>query len=351
MGKWIARASALTGLPIARRLLASSEPAIRYKIRVDVLGDSPASSAARALAEQIRGSALAQRLLTLKGTDGRIMTYPQRGQTNPYQKWQGPHWTLVCLAEIGYPAGDLSLMPMRDQFYDWLLAKSHLRMPHTLVIPGQENRVRRCGGQEGYAVWYSHKLGLADEKTDILVDRLRSWQWPDGGWNCDKRPEARTSSFHETFIPMRALALHGKMRKDQRSLDAAKRASELFLKRKLFKGARSGKVIDPRFTLLQYPHLYPYNILASLKIMAEAGFVRDPRCGEALDLLESKRLPDGGFPLEKRNYVPAEDVAITRGTFADWGPSGRTRLNEFVTADALHILRAAGRLKLERDER
>jgi hypothetical protein len=235
-------------------------------------------------------------------------------------------------------------MPMRDQFYDWLLARSHLRMPHTLVIRGQEDRVRRCGGQEGYAVWYALKLGLADEKTELLVERLRSWQWPDGGWNCDKRPTARISSFHETFIPLRALALHGKMRKDRRSLEAAERAAEVFLRRRLFKGARSGKVIDPRFTLLQYPHLYQYNILAGLKIMAESGFVKDPRCAEALDLLESKRLPDGGFPLEKKNFVPAASAVIKRGTFADWGPSGRTQMNEFVTADALHILRAAGML-------
>lgn len=333
-----------TALPIMRRLLASDEAAVRRKIRVDVLGEAEDSPGARALSGEIRRSVLARRLLTLKGADGRVMTAPQRGQTNPYQKWQGPHWTLVALAEIGYPPGDRSLLPMRDQFYDWLLAESHLERPRTLVIPGQEDRVRRCAGQEAYAVWYSLKLGLDDERTELLVDRLRSWQWPDGGWNCDKRPGARTSSFHETFIPLRALALHGKLRKDRRSSAAAERAAEVFLKRRLFKGARSGKLIDPRFVLLQYPHLYHYNILAGLKVLAEAGFVADSRCADALDLLESKRLPDGGFPLEKRNYVPAKSEVVTRGSFADWGPAAKTRMNEFVTADALHILKAAGRL-------
>ena len=73
------------------------------------------------------------------------------------------------------------------------------------------------------------------------------------------------------------------------------------------------------------------------------GVARDPRCGEALDLLESKRLPDGGFPLEKRNFVRADRI-VTRGSFGDWGPSGRTRSNAFVTADALErftVLRRA----------
>jgi len=286
------------------------------------------------LERRIARSQLARRLLRLRGAD----RWP-----HAYQKWQGPHWTLFCLAEIGYPAGDLSLKPMLDRFYEWLLAPSHLSFPHTFVLEGQEDRVRRCGGQEGYAIWYALKLGLDDERTERLVERLRGWKWPDGGWNCDKRPGACVSSLHETWIPIRALALHGRLRKDRRSLAAAERAAEVLLKRRLFKGARSGKVIHPDFTRLQYPHFYPYNILAGLKVLTEAGFIRDPRCGEALDLLEAKRLPDGGFPLEKRNYVTSTSAVMTRGTFADWGPSGKRRSNEFVTADALHILSAAGR--------
>jgi len=313
--------------PLIERLLNSHEPAIRRKIRVDVLGEPDDSPDVRRLSEETRTSPLVRSLLRLQGADGRILTYPHRGQSNAYQKWQGPHWTLVCLAEIGYPAGDRSLLPLRDQFYEWLFMPSHLRPPHTLVIPGQEDRVRRCGGQEGYAVWYSLRLGLNDDRTEKLVERLRGWQWPDGGWNCDKRPGARLSSLHETWIPIRALALHGRLRKDSRSLSAAARAAEVLLARSLFRSRRSGRVIAPAFTRLQYPH-----------------FIGDPRCAEALDLLESKRLRDGGFPLERRNFVRATSV-VSRGTFADWGPSGRSRMNEFVTADALHILKAAGRLK------
>lgn len=330
--------------PLLDRLLNSEEPAIRRKIRVDVFGEPENGPSVRRLSEEIRTSALVRSLLRLRDGDGRIITYPHRGQSHPYQKWQGPHWTLVCLADLGYPPGDRSLLPMRDQFYDWLLAPSHLTPPHTLVIPGQENRVRRCGSQEGYAVWYSLRLGLADDRTETLVERLRAWQWPDGGWNCDKRREARLSSLTHTWIPIRALALHGRLRKDRRSLAAAERAAEVLLTRHLFRGRRSGRVIDPEFTRLQYPHFNPYNILGGLKALTEAGFIGDRRCVEALDLLESKRLPDGGFPLEKRNFKRSSSV-VPRGTFADWGPAGRTRSNEFVTADALHILKAAGRLK------
>lgn len=287
-------------------------------------------------------AAAARALLSRRAADGRIITAAARGQTHPYQKWQGPHWTLVCLAEIGYPPGDRSLFPLRDQFYDWLLDPRHLRPPRSLLIPGQEDRFRRCAGQEGCAVWYSLRLGIADARTEELVERLLRWQWPDGGWNCDKRPGAALSSFHETLIPLRALALHAKLSGDRRSGEAARRAAEVFLQRRMFRRRRDGKVMDPGFLLLQFPHFYSYDILFGLKVMAEAGFLRDPRCAEALDLLEAKRLPSGGWPLECRGWTLADHYA-TRGTFFDWGPCGRTRANPWVTRDALAVLEGAGR--------
>ena len=77
--------------------------------------------------------------------------------------------------------------------------------------------------------------------------------------------------------------------------------------------------------------------------MAQAGFVHDPRCAEALDLLESKRLPDGGFAAEGKFYRTAASARTGRST-VDWGPTKAGRMNEFVTVEALLVLKAAGRL-------
>lgn len=101
----------------------------------------------------------------------------------PYAKWQGPHWALYCLAEIGYPPGDKSLLPMRSQFIKYLFEENHFKFPRTVIYPGQENKVRRCASQEANFIWYSLVLELDDEYTDKLVNRLLDWQWPDGGWN------------------------------------------------------------------------------------------------------------------------------------------------------------------------
>jgi hypothetical protein len=327
--------TALDEIPIIQALLASENPSIRYQTRVHLLDEQPDAPEVVDLRNQIETSRMARSLLSYRVGDGTI-------PTNPYKKWQGPFWTLVSLALIDYPPEDNSLHPLRDQVYDWLFSDAHLKFPRTLIIPGQEDRVRRCAGQEAYAIWFTLKLGIADERTSQLVQRLKEFQWPDGGWNCDKRPEARISSFHETLMPMYALAYYGRLKGDKEALDTAKRAAQVFLQRHLFKSRRNGTVIDPQFTLLTYPFYYHYNILHALVVMAETGFVRDERCRDALDLLLSKRRPDGGFPLERKIFKTTGEI-ITRGTFAHWGATGKQRTNLFVTVAALHALKAAGR--------
>jgi hypothetical protein len=76
--------------------------------------------------------------------------------------------------------------------------------------------------------------------------------------------------------------------------------------------------------------------------VAEAGLIDDPRCSDALDLLESKRLPDGGWPAEKKYYRVTEKRGSGR-TIINWGGTSKLRMNEWVTADALYVLKAAGR--------
>jgi hypothetical protein len=257
------------------------------------------------------------------------------GQT--YSKWVGVHWVLAALADLGYPPADSGLIPLREQVLDWLLCAQHLR-----GIKAIQGRVRRCASQEGNALWALLTLGIADDRADELADGLLRWQWPDGGWNCDKRPEADTSSFMETLLPLRALALHARVTGSPASGAAARRAAEVFLSRKMFRRIRDGAVIAPDFLLLHYPCYWHYDILFGLKVMAEAGLIGDERCAEALDALESKRLPDGGFPAEAKYYTVTERQMSGRSR-VDWGPVSKERLSPWVTVDALVVLHAAGK--------
>ncbi len=177
------------------------------------------------------------------------------------------------------------------------------------------------------------------------MERLIAFQWPDGGWNCDKRPNAHTSSVQETLLPLRGLASWSGVTGDSLARSAADRAAEFLLARNLLWHQRDGSLIQPDWggpvDKIHYPIRF-YDVLSVLLVMAEMGRVRDPRCSAALDLLESKRLADGTFPVEWTNVTKADQI-ITHGTFANWGTIHKRKGNEFVTIDALYILQQAGR--------
>jgi len=237
-----------------------------------------------------------------------------------------------------YPQHDKSLLPLREQELQWLLSKEHERK-----IRNINGRIRRCASQESNALYALLALGLADSRAAQLAYRLMQWQWPDGGWNCDKNPKAAKSSFHESWIPVRALSLYAESSGSKEASNAVKRAAEIFLKRRLFKRLKDGNVMNEEFALLHYPCYWHYDILAGLKVLAEAGFIHDRRCKPALDLLQSKRLPDGGFPTEGRFYRTIRPGPAGY-SLVNWGGVSKRKMNEWVTVDALYVLKAGGRL-------
>jgi len=307
-----------------------AQPALAWNLKVNVEGRAPDSPAAKKAAKIVKESELVRNLLSVHLPDGRT---PRPA----YAKWTGAHWILSLLADLGYPPGDESLRPMMEQTFNTWLSEEHAK--YIRMING---RMRRCASQEGNAVWSSLRLGFADDRTTELVERLIKWQWPDGGWNCDKRPEVIKSSFMESLIPLRALVLYAKTLGERRVWMAAERAAEVFLKREMFKRQSSGALMDAHFVKLHYPCYWHYDILFGLKVMAEAGLIGDLRCRAALDRLESKRLPDGGFPVEE-NYSRMTRPELSNYSLFSWGGISTRRMNSFVTADALYVLRAADR--------
>lgn len=332
--------------PVIDALLASGEPSVRWKVRVGVLGEDPDSAAVRALREEIRRSPRVRTLTARRDATGRI----DSGRSI-YDKWQGAHWVLASLADLGYPAGDSTLFTTRDEILDvWLAPPFYVEFEARTKadaykkegVPVMDGRHRRCASQQGYALYYLITLGLENERIHDLVERLMHWRWPDGGWNCDKEPGASKSTFIHTIHCLRGLHLYGTRFQKPAALAAAKKASEIFLSRQLFKRKSDGSVMKAEFTKLHYPLYWHYDVLFGLKVMGETGSLDDPRCASALDLLERKRLPDGGWPAESRYYSVTKRVQL-HGDYVDWGGVSSRRMNPWVTADALSVLVKAGR--------
>ncbi len=268
-------------------------------------------------------------------------------EVNPYKKWGGAHWRLVSLAELcpdAVAATDAAREPARTvraafgRVVDWLTGPT--RAARIVTVDG---RVRACGSQEGNALWAACRLGmLAEAAAAGLAATLVARQWPDGGWNCDPRPEARHSSFHETLPPLRGLAAWVAATGDPTARAAADRAADLLLRHGVVFSERTGSPIGRDLAELHWPPYWHYDLLAALRGLAEAGRIADPRAATALDLLAARRSPDGRWKADGAWWRPPRSRGANVEVVA-WERSGPNRM---VTLLAAEVLRAAGRLEI-----
>jgi hypothetical protein len=252
---------------------------------------------------------------------------------HPYgNKWKGAHWRLVILVELGVLRPP-ELQPLVDQVLSWIAAP-RLRV----VVAGRE---RRHASMEGNALAVCSRLGLArDARVTLIKDLILESQWPDGGWNCDRRRQAVHSSFHESLATLWGLIEYTKATADPQTAAAAGRAANFFLRHSLFRSEQTGRVADREWLKLHFPPYWHYDILQALLILSRLDVIDDPRCAEALDLLEAKRRPDGTWQPGGRRYWRREGPERVNGDLIDWGYHGP---NQMLTLNALRVLKAAGR--------
>ncbi len=329
-------------------ILQSDDPSVRFFALTQVLGrplDSPEVEKTR---RQILKGPRVTVLLSGQHPDGGFGVHP-------YQKWTGAHWRLVSLVELGVPTGFRPAVKATDLVLKWLLGQAHLAN-----VPRISGLYRRCASQEGNALAVCSLLGMAqDPRVSQLADSLVEWQWPDGGWNCDRREEAWHSSFNESLSPLWGLVEYHKATNDGRVGESMEKAGEFFLKHRIFRSCRTE---DPRpaetfhgkvrrgihlITELHYPLYWHYDILQALMVLDRAGRLEDPRTSDAIDLVESKRGEDGrwrpeGYYWSLKRKTKSK-VAVSNVEVVDWGRHGP---NEMITLNALRILKAARRLKI-----
>ena len=304
-------------------LLGSREPAIRFLTRRDVVGED-----VNADPDEVLSGPLVRGLLRGQQRDGGFGGHP-------YKKWGGAHWRLVSLVELGAPADD-RLLAAVEPVLAWLTGDGHRN--RIQVIDGL---TRRCASQEGNALAVCCRLGLArDPRVELLATSLAEWQWPDGGWNCDKKATGRRSSFNESLPPMWGLHEYWLATGEAWAKEAADRTAELFLEHDLFRALETGEPIHGGWLVAHYPPYWHYEVPQALLILSRMDKLDDPRAADGLDLLEGLQRSDGcwhkGPAWWRKPGSPGSNVEVV-----DWGGRGPS---ELTTLNALRILRAAGRL-------
>jgi len=296
-------------------LLAAADPAVRNLARTDLL-DGPFDPNAPRQSPRVLA----------------LLAAPIRG--HPYgNKWKGTHWRLVSLVELGVTRAP-EVAALVDQVLSWIAG------PRPRVVVA--DRERRHASMEGNALAVCSRLGLAaDPRVKLIKDLVLQSQWPDGGWNCDRRPRAVHSSFHETLATLWGLIEYTHATANPETAAAAGRAANFFLRHRLFRSERTGRIADAEWLKLHYPPYWHYDVLQALLILSRLGVIDDPRCADGLDLLEARRRPDGTWEPGGRRYWRREGPERVNGDLVDWGDKGP---NEMLTLNALRVLKAAGRL-------
>src|SRR5437879_2046085 len=138
-----------------------------------------------------------------------------------------------------------------------------------------------------------------DQDVDGVVARLVDEQLEDGGWNCEAENGSTRSSFATTINVLEGLLAHERATGGSaQSIAARRRGEEYLLERKLFRRKSTGGVVDPAWLQFSFPPRWHYDVLRALDYFRSVGGTPDPRLGEAIDLVRSRRQPDGTWPLE-----------------------------------------------------
>jgi hypothetical protein len=306
--------------------LLDSDPSIRWQVMRDLL-DVPASEwmAERAKVETEGWGA---RLLSCQDDDGQWAGgafvpagFDPREWSERGQPWTATTFSLSQLREFG-------LDPSSD------------RARRTVELIGASARWDE-GGQpywEGEVEECINGRTVADGAyfgvdVSAIVDRLVRERLDDGGWNCERINGSVRSSFATTINVLDGLLEYERATGGTPESRAARRSGEEFLlERNLFRRLSTGEPADERFLRFLYPNRWRYDVLRALDYFRFSAMLNgtdpDPRLGEAIERVRSRRLEDGTWPL-------------------DWSPTGRVwfevddgqgKPSRWVTLRAMRVL-------------
>jgi hypothetical protein len=282
--------------------LLDSDPAIRWQVLRDLVHARPEAVAAERSRTVIDG--WGAKLLALQGEDGQWAggaCFPSNfhwGQED--QPWISTLPTLQMLVDFGI---DTHSGRVQNAI---CAVKGGCRWEHA-GQPFFSGEVEPC--INGRTVKIGVYFGL---NMDAVVDRLLGEQLEDGGWNCEAENGSVRSSFATTINVLEALLAHKNATGGSAEADAARRRGEEYLlERKLFRRKSTGEVVDESWLRFSFPLRWHYDVLRGLEYFRSTGAPPDPRMDDAIQLVRSKRQPDGTWLLENTHpgkiHFPLEE--------------------------------------------
>ena len=293
-------------------LLKNENPGIRYWTLTDILersqSDAEVVSALNGIEfwDPVAAYLREQRPAGYWG-DGEDVYWP---------KWRATVWALILLAELGVPGTNPPIRRGSEYFLQVMDRQDRSWPPPK--YPDEDLRGWRLVWEPCVTGNMARTLTGFGFESDPRVREMFEWlvqnQRDDGGWNCDTEGRngepVHHSSFMSTIEPLWAFSSLDAQKWPRGGREAVERGVEFLLIHGLFKSDKNGRVIRQEWTQLHFPLFYFYDILHGLRVVTALGFGGDDRTKDARELLLSKRLPEGTWPMEatylrslRRNFV------------------------------------------------
>ena len=271
--------------------LLDADPALRWQVMRD-LSDAPADvvDAERA---RVAREGWGARLLAMQGEDGQWQggaLFPARWhgwESEEGQPWDATAYSLEYLRDFGVDPRD-----------------GRVRRAVTLV---RENSRWEHAGQAFFSGEVEPCInGMVvalgayfEQDVENVVERLLGEQLEDGGWNCEAENGSVRSSFHTTIRVLEGLLAYERATNGPAKVAATRRRGEEYLlERKLMRRKSTDEIVGPAFLEFSFPTRWHYDVLRGLDYFRAGGGRPDARMDEAIELVRSKRQPDGTWLLE-----------------------------------------------------
>jgi hypothetical protein len=305
--------------PAHIKWLLDSDPAIRWQVMRDLIGEEEDAIAAERSRVATKG--WGSQLLARQSPAGHWGAGPRGWRGDLPKADRDLLITLYSLAVLM----ELGLDPASKQ-----ARKMIERVEKRLVFTRLNNRPYLNGETEPCINGRILGIGAYFNKpNDTLANRILGEQLEDGGWNCEA-PKSRCSSFHTTICVLEGLLEYERAgRKSAAVTKARQRGENYLLERRMFRSLRTGEVIEKRWLRFSFPTFWHYDLLRGLDYLRNAGIKPDSRVDEAIEVVMERRHQNGRWPL---NLLHPEYIPLKMETYA----GGASRWN---TLRALRVLR------------
>jgi hypothetical protein len=314
-------------------LLEKDNPSVRYSTLRHLLDRSDDDRDVQAARRAIMQSEPVRKILAAQNPEG-YWVKPGPGYT---PKYQSTAWQILFLAELGADGRNKQI----QKGCEYLL--KHAQATHggfSALANAVPSGAIHC--LNGNLIWALVALGYGD---DARVARAVDWlagaiTGDDFKWFCALVPGPGFKCGANRGKPcawgavksLRALANLPPALRSRKVKQATAMAVDLLLSRDLAKADYPYRVrVSGEWFKFGFPLSYTSDVLEALLALTNAGYARDPRLKNALELVLSRRDPDGRWAMKH---------SLNGKMWADIEVKGKP--SKWITLRAMRVLKAAG---------